>query len=244
MAMRDFPEEEELVLCTVTKIMGTTVFVKVEDYNKEGVVATSEVAPGRIRNIRDYVTINKKIVCKVLRVDREKGHIDMSLRRVSQKDTRKILEEYKQETAALLILKIVLKDNANQVAERIKEKYNSLTEFLDKVKANSSLLDEFVEKNESKSIQDLLKERIKEKKFQLKAVISMSTASPNGISAIKSALLAAKDVKISYLGAPNYSVIAESKDPKDAEKKLKDAIDTITEKIKSSGGKIEVKEED
>ena len=67
---KEFPEEGEIVLCTVIKIMGTTVFVHLDDYNREGVVSTSEVAPGRIRNIRDYVTINKKIVCKILRIDR------------------------------------------------------------------------------------------------------------------------------------------------------------------------------
>jgi translation initiation factor 2 alpha subunit (eIF-2alpha) len=72
-------EEGTVVLCTVTKIVGTSVFVKLDDYNKEATIITSEIAPGRIRNLRDYVVPNKKIVCKILRID-NKGQIDLSLR--------------------------------------------------------------------------------------------------------------------------------------------------------------------
>ena len=57
-------EEGQIVLCTVEKILGTTVFVKIEN-NGEGTLTTSEISPGRIRNLRDYVVIGKKIVCKI-----------------------------------------------------------------------------------------------------------------------------------------------------------------------------------
>jgi translation initiation factor 2 subunit 1 len=241
--MQDFPEEGEFVLCTVTRIMGTTVFVLIEKYNLEGVVSTFEVAPGRIRNIRDYVTVNKKIVCKVMRVNREKGNIDLSLRRVSQKDTREVLEEYKKEKDAFLILKIVLGEKAAQAAEKIKGKYSSLLEFIEKAKSDPSVISEFASKEDAEKIVELLKERTKEKKYEHKAILTISSKAPNGVSIIKNALLAAKGVKIAYLGAPHYSIIAESNNPKDAEKKLKEAIEIITEKIKVSGGKIEVKEE-
>jgi len=241
--MNEFPEEGEFVLCTVTRIMGTTVFVNIDNYNREGVIATSEVAPGRIRNIRDYVTINKKIACKVLRINKERGNIDLSLRRVSQKETREVLEEYKKEKASMLILKIVLKEKTLPILTKIKEKYSSVTEFLSEVQKNHSLLNEFVSKEDAEKILELLKERIKEKKYIHKAILAISTTESNGISVIKDALLAAKNVKISYLGAPNYSIIAESSDPKDSEKKLKEAIAVITEKMKHHG-KIEFKEED
>jgi translation initiation factor 2 subunit 1 len=240
--IKEFPEESELILCAVSKIMGTTVFVNIENYKKEGVISTSEVAPGRIRNIRDYVTVNKKIVCKVLRVNKEKGTIDLSLRRVSQKETREVLEEFKKEKDALLVLKLALKDKAVQVAERIKEKYDSLDAFLSETQKNPSILKEYAEKDDAEKILELTKERKKEKKFQYRAIISISSNAANGVTAIKNALLAAKDVEIIYIGAPNYSMTAESSDPKDAEKKFKEAVSIITEKIKASGGKLECKE--
>lgn len=242
MAIKEFPEEGELLLCTVSKIIGTTVFVTLENYRKEGVISTSEVAPGRIRNIRDYVSVNKKIVCKVMRINKERGTIDLSLRRVSQKETREVLEEHKKEKDAFLMLKIVLKEKAPQVAERIREKYEYLNDFLEETQKNPLLLKEYVSKEESEKILDLLKEKNRAKKFFHKEIVSISSTASNGITLIKNALLTLKDVKISYLGAPNYSIEAESTDPKDAEKKVKEAIAIIVEKMRGNG-KVEFEED-
>jgi len=68
-------EQGDLVLCTVERIEKTIVFVKVLVGNEEidGSIITSEIAPGRIRNIRDYVVPKKRIVCKVLRISQNKN---------------------------------------------------------------------------------------------------------------------------------------------------------------------------
>ena len=52
-------KENDLVLCAVDRIVGTIVFVKIEGEKKEGSIILSEIAPGRIRNLREYV-IQKK----------------------------------------------------------------------------------------------------------------------------------------------------------------------------------------
>ena len=70
---QDFPEEGDLVLCTVTSVQFHSVFVDMDEYGKGGMIHISEVSPGRIRNIRDFVKEGKKIVCKVLRINQEKG---------------------------------------------------------------------------------------------------------------------------------------------------------------------------
>jgi translation initiation factor 2 subunit 1 len=238
MANDKFPEVGDLALCTVEQVMGTTVFVKLDYYNKTGVIATSEIAPGRIRNIRDYVVPNKKIVCKVLRIDREKGHIDLSLRRVSQKDTREIIERYNKERAASTILNIASK-KVEDAVEKIKKKYNSLFEFLEKARENESIISEFFSKEDSEKIASLIKERIKTKKIEVKKRLSISSISPNGVSIIKNAL-DRKDVSINYLGAPFYMVSAGASDYKLANKKLEKALQEIVAKIKAEGGKVEI----
>jgi translation initiation factor 2 subunit 1 len=238
MANDKFPEVEELVLCTVDQIMGTTVFVKLDNYGKTGVIATSEIAPGRIRNLRDYVVPNKKIVCKVLRIDKEKGHIDLSLRRVSQKDKREIIEKFNKERAANTILNLASK-KVEEISEKIKKKYNSLFEFLEKARENESIISEFFNKEDSEKISSLIKERIKAKKIEVKKKISVSTIAPNGINIIKGAL-DRKDVTIIYLGAPFYMVSVEASDYKLANKKLEKALQEICVKIKADGGKVEI----
>ena len=143
--LKEYPEQGELVLCTVQNIQGTTVFAKLDKYGKTGVIHTSEIAPGRIRNIRDYVVPNKKIVCKVLRLDISKGHIDLSLRRVTRKDTQEIIKQFKKEQVANKILEIVLKDKANQVKEKILEKYENINDLLEESLQDSKILTKFME---------------------------------------------------------------------------------------------------
>ena len=92
------PEEDEIVMCTVKKILPHSVFVSLDEYNNlEGMIHISEISPGRIRNLRDFVTEEKKIVCKILKVNKEKKQIDLSLRRVNQSQRINKSKEYKQE---------------------------------------------------------------------------------------------------------------------------------------------------
>ena len=103
------PEDDELVLCTVTKIHFHSVFVNLDEYNMSAMIHISEIAPGRIRNIRDFVVEGKVIVCKVLRVDRERGHVDLSLRRVNDSQKRLKLEVIKKQQKVEKIVEQVAK---------------------------------------------------------------------------------------------------------------------------------------
>src|SRR3989339_26166 len=99
-----YPEESDLVMCTVNYIQHNSVFVSIHEYNRQGMIPISEIAPGRIRNIRDYVTEGRVVICKVLRVNQERGYIDLSLRRVSESQRRQKSDEVKQETKAEKII--------------------------------------------------------------------------------------------------------------------------------------------
>ena len=101
-------EQDEIVLCKVTKIYPNSVFVQLLEYNDSGMVHISEVSPGRIRNLRDYVSIGRQIVCKVLRIDRERGHIDLSLRRVNS-------NQRKEKTTGRLCRKCFCKGTSKNV---------------------------------------------------------------------------------------------------------------------------------
>ena len=104
------PDEDELVMCTVTKVQFHSVFVTLDEFKKSGMIHISEVSPGRIRNIRDFVKEGKKVVCKVLRIHRDKGHIDLSLRRVTEGQRRNKVNELKQQQKAEKIVEYVAKN--------------------------------------------------------------------------------------------------------------------------------------
>lgn len=219
-------EESQVVLCTVTKIVGTTVFVKIED-DGEGTIITSEIAPGRIRNLRDYVVPNKKIVCKILSIDKS-GNIHLTLRRVTAKERKEILEQYKKEKSLIATLKTIVKD-AEKVIEKIKQKF-SLGEFFEKVKEAPELLEKLISKEEAEKLLKILKEK-KEKEVSVKKEFQLKTEARDGIIKIKKIL----PEEASYLGSGKYSIAIKNKNYKDANSRLNSLLEEIEKKAKQEG---------
>ncbi|MCK4647488.1 hypothetical protein KAT24_00995 [Candidatus Pacearchaeota archaeon] len=231
-------EVGDIVLCTVEKIVGTIVTVHIEG-NLEGNIIMSEIAPGRIRNLRDYVVPKKKIVCKVLRIFDNK-HVDLSLRRVTQKEKKEILEKDKQEKSYASILKSVLKEKADKVIKEISNEEN-LFSFLEESKENPKKLEKLVGKDDAGKILEILKNQ-KSKKAVIKKEFFLTTTEPNGLEKIKNILKKTKDIDIRYISAGKYSIKTESENAKEADNKLKDFLSEIEKKSKQKNISFSIKE--
>lgn len=234
-------EVGDTILCTVDRIVGTVVFVKMPFENKEieGNIVMSEIAPGRIRNIRDYVVPRKKIVCKILRISPQ-GNVDLSLRRVTQKEKKEIIEQDKQEKSYISILKSVLGNKSEELIKKISEE-NGIFPFLEEARSDSSRLEELIGKENSKKVLEILNTQ-KKKKLTIKKEIRLTTTKSEGIKLIKKILENLKDVDIKYISAGRYTMEIESEDIKIADKKLKEAINTVEKDSKRWGVEFSVKE--
>jgi len=230
-------EVGSIVLCTVDKIIGTTVFVMIEG-DGEGSIVVSEIAPGRIRNLRDYVVPKKKIVCKVLRISEK--NVELSLRRVSLKEKKERMEELKQEKSYKSILKTILKEKTEEAIKKITES-SSVYDFLQEAKKDSSKLEKITDKDSTQKILDIINTQ-KIKTSQIKKQLEISTEEPNGIELIKNLLTAQKDLEIKYVSAGKYSIKTSGEDLKKADKKILDFVEEIKEKSKDKKIKISVTE--
>lgn len=242
------PEEGELVLCTVSKIMYHSVFANLDEYGKSGMIHISEISPGRIRNIRDYVVEGKKVVCKILNIDKQKGHIDLSLRRVNQGQRREKLEEIKQEQKAEKIVEFVakkeglkLEDLYNDIKDFIFKKYPSLNLcFQDVVMGDLKLEELGINSKIAAMLEEVIRQRIKPPEVELKGTLNLQTYDPDGVSLVKAAISKARDkseqVMIKYLGAGKYSVSIKASDYKEAEKTLKQSMDAATKFMEKKKG--------
>ena len=231
-------EEGDLVLCTVEKIVGTIVFVNIDGEKKQGSIVLSEIAPGRIRNLRDYVVPKKKIVCKILRISSER--VDLSLRRVTQNEKKQIVEEYSQEKSYENILKSILGNNSEQITNKIKEK-ESLYNFFEQVKKNPDILEKLVGEANSKRIMQIISKE-KTKKSLIKKEFSLTSTKPNGLELIKELLENIKDFEINYLAAGKFSIKTQSEDPKKEEKKLRIILENVEKGAKEKGMEFSIKE--
>jgi translation initiation factor 2 subunit 1 len=237
-----YPEVDEIVLCKVTKIYPNSVFVDLLEYGKSGIIHISEVSPGRIRNLRDFVNVGRQIVCKVLRMDLDKGHIDLSLRRVNSNQRREKLDEIKQEVKSEQLIKNIskkldLKFDAlyKEVSTKIFKEYSHLHLcFRDIVNDEVDLVKLGIDKKIATEIKESVIDKFKPKKITIEGEISLKTYVSDGLNQVKKTLLdvekVSKTISLFYLGAGTYKLIIEDVEYKPAEKNLK-KIQDILEKF-------------
>jgi|TARA_Y100000296_G_scaffold23326_1_gene27617 translation initiation factor 2 alpha subunit (eIF-2alpha) len=229
-------EEGDLVLCTVEKIERTVVFVKIEG-DGEGSIIMSEIAPGRIRNVRNYVVLRKKIICKVLRIS-QSGNVELSLRRVTPKEKKEITEQYKQEKSYVNIIKSVLGKQADKAIKEI-SKDERIFEFFEEIKENPKKLDKIFEKKDSKKILEILSLQ-KQKTAVIKKEINLRSFNSDGLEEIKNILNDVKNAEIKYISAGKYSIKIESENLKKADKILKEIANEVEKRAKKLGAEFSI----
>ncbi len=250
---KGFPEEGELLMCTVTNIQYHSVFVNIDEYSKTGLIHISEIAPGRIRNIRAYVEEGKKVICKVLKIDKEKGHIDLSLRRVNEGQKRAKVNEVKQEQKVEKIIEMTSKSLKKELAPlfeeisgKILKKYDSLYKCFEDVAADKVMLKDLgIDEKVTKILTDGIKARIKETGVVISGHLFLSSLAPNGIELIKESLKklqsTSENVSLSYLGSGKYNVTVAASDYKEAEKVLESSTEAAISFMHSKKGMGEFK---
>lgn len=248
LAKKGFPQEEELVLCSVTSVQPHSVFVTLDEYNnRTGMIHISEVAPGRIKNIRDFVQEGKKAICKVLKINPEKGHIDLSLRRVNEKQKQQKNNEIKQEQFAETIINHFAKQNKKEpkaiyelISYKLLDKYPSIYSLFEQVSLNNlHLKDIGIPKETADSLTEFIKQRIKPPEVVLEGEFTLISYAPNGVELIKNTILNAtagkENIKTSYSGGGVYRVIVKSTDYKSAERIMQKVSESI---LNSKNSKI------
>src|SRR3989338_2258368 len=244
------PEEEEIVLCKVTKILPSSVFVDLLEYpHKSGLVHISEVSPGRIRNLREFVSEGRQIVCKVLRLDLERGHIDLSLRRVNSTQRVEKLEEIKQELKAETLVKNLAKRLNRPVeplyaelSQKVFKEYSHLYLCFKDVASNAASLEKMgLEKKLAEELTATIVDKFKAPKVVITGEIRLQTYHPEGVERIKSTLHRVEQVSptviLFYLGGGRYRLVLEDVDYKPAEKhllKVEEIIASFNDKLSTA----------
>lgn len=236
---KGLPEEDEIVLCKVTKIFPNSVFVELLEFGEAGMVHISEISPGRIRNLRDFVSEGRQIVCKVLRIDREKGHIDLSLRRVNSTQRMQKLNEYKQELKAESLVQNLAKkldkpaeELYKKITEKVFTEFSSLYFCFREVASGNADLEKLgLEKKLAKELAAAILDKFKPPKVFIKGEIKIQTFAPDGVEKIKSTLTEIETVSptlsLFYLGAGRFKLLIEDNEYKSAESTLKKVQDVL-----------------
>ena len=248
----EWPEYGDLVIATIERVMDYGAYAKLDEYNRQGFLHISEIANARIRKIRDYVREKQKMVLKVIRVDVEKGHINLSLRRVTKRERIEKNKSWKQDRKGEALL--------NEVAEKVglpihevyqkagailEEKYGLYEGFEEVVKEGVEVLTKLdIPEDLAKVIAQVAEERIRIKMVKVKGVLEVRCSAPNGVKCVQNALIGArksqkaKDAKIKFyvIAAPRYSVEVLADNWKRAEELFEKVCERVVTNITKAGG--------
>ncbi len=241
------PEPGEVVVCTVREITSHGIYVNLDQYDgTNGFLHVSEISTGWVRNIDRVAKVSQKLILKVIRLNRARREIDLSLRQVTNEERRAKVIEWKREERALAIIdavknKLGLNDaRAREIRQKLEVEFGTLYTALETAarKGEKGLATAGLPEKEVEAISEIAAEKIVPPRYEVGALVEVSSRSPEGIEQVKKTLLAAAnaqsaEVHISYAGAPRYRVRVTADDYKQAEK----ALDSVIEKIKDGVGK-------
>lgn len=247
----EWPEVGDLVIATIETVTDYGAYAKLDEFDKRGLLHVSEISSSWIRNIRDFVREGQKLVLKVLRVDLEKGHIDLSLRRVTKRERIEKVLSWKKERKAEALLRGVAEKVAltnEEVYEKagraLEDKYG-LYEGFEKaaIEGPEALTEIGVDEKLAAAFAQVAQERIHVKMVKVRGVLEIRCMKPNGVRIIKEAFNKAKSeklkdatVKFYVIAAPKYSIEASAENWKRAEDVLQKVAQNVVTNITKAGG--------
>lgn len=255
---KEYPDKDDLVVVQVTSIAEMGAYCSLLEYNQiEGMILMSELSRRRIRSVKRLIRVGKQEIVAVLRVNKEKGYIDLSKKRVSPEEVTKVEERWNKSKAVHSIMRHVAKKTTYGVEELYQmigwpmaRKYQHAYDGLKYALDNRSL---FVkEYNIDKSIEDLLfraiENRLKPQVRTIRAGIEVTCFTIEGILAIKKALKQGLvhcneeyPINIKLVKPPLYDVSLSCLDVQNGIQQINFVIDTIKQTIEKSNGVLTVK---
>ncbi|KAF2287664.1 hypothetical protein GH714_002186 [Hevea brasiliensis] len=268
-----YPEVDMAVMIQVKNIADMGAYVSLLEYNNiEGMILFSELSRRRIRSVSSLIKVGRIEPVMVLRVDKEKGYIDLSKRRVSEEDIQACEERvlailhlhlgefntrnfeelyihigwplYRKYGHAFEAFKIIVTDPDSVL--------NSLTREVKEIGPDGQEVTKVVPAVSEEVKEALVKNirrRMTPQPLKIRADIEMKCFQFDGVLHIKDAMRKAeaagnKDcpVKIKLVAPPLYVLTTQTLDKEQGISVLNKAIAACTEAIEQHKGKLVVKE--
>merc|ERR1719422_2622212 len=221
-------------------------------------ILLSELSRRRIRSINKLIRVGRTEPVVVIRVDKDKGYIDLSKRRVSKEDIERCTEKYSKAKAVNSIVRHVAEilgfKNNDELEELYKKtawyfeskskKQGTAYDYFKQAVADPQLLDALGLEDETKTVLlENIQRKLTQQAVKIRADFECSCFTYEGIDAVKDALRAGIaigspeiPIKINLIAPPVYVMTCSTPERADGLTMLNDACKAVEEKIKGSGG--------
>ncbi|KAI1647990.1 translation initiation factor 2, alpha subunit [Daldinia loculata] len=255
-----YPEIDSFVMVNVKQIADMGAYVKLLEYdNIDGMILLSELSRRRIRSIQKLIRVGRNEVVVVLRVDKEKGYIDLSKRRVSPEDIVKCEERYNKSKMVHSIMRHVAEKTQTpietlyeSIAWPLNKRYGHSIDAFKLSITNPDVWSDITFPSEpvAEELKSYIGKRLTPQPTKVRADIEVTCFEYDGIDAVKAALRTAEarnteenQVKVRLVSPPLYVLTNTCLDKNVGISRLEQAIVDIRSSITSAGGQLVVKME-
>jgi len=257
-----FPDVGDFIIGKVIDVQRGYFYVDLLDYEGQddedlarGLVHISEISSRWIRNIRNHVRLGQVIVLKVLKVDDLKGHVDLSLRRVTAQQKQLRMKEWKYAVKYENLLTFLAEETGKSLDDiyeligfPILDSFDSYQLALDTIKDDGiqSIEDLDIDPELGKKFVRIVEENVEISTVSISGTLSLSSSAPNGIILIKNAIKPGLEViknpketervDIRYIAAPNYRLEVIDTNYQKTESNLAKILGIIENGITKVGG--------
>lgn len=267
-----FPEVDDVVMVQVRSIAEMGAYVSLLEYGGiEGMILLSELSRRRIRSVQKLIKVGRQEPVMVLRVDKEKGYIDLSKRRVGQEDLAKCEERFAKSKLVHSIMRHVSETSGVQL-EALYEQigwplyklyghaHDAFRQMITEAEAETVFQRLKDEAHEGKDIPVLtpavkdgllrnVRRRLTPQPIKIRADVEMTCFNYDGVEHIKTAMRAAlgcsteaNSVMIKLVAPPLYVLTTQTLDKQVGIDVLTQAVEACKASIESNKGNMRVKE--
>ncbi len=255
----EFPDPDDVVMVLVKEIQEMGGYVHLLEYNNcQGMIMLSELSRRRIRSVNKLLKVGRQEVAAVVRVDEEKGYIDLSKRRVAPEDVVKIEEKWNKSRTVHSIVRHVAETVGTDMIELYKRwgwplyrKYGHAYDgFRYAVKDPDTVLEGLeITEDEREELLKNVNRRLTPQAIKLRADIEVTCYEYEGIDAVKAALAAGEacgteecGIKIKLVAPPLYVVTTASLQKDKGIAALNTALSAVEAEISKRKGKFVCKQ--
>ncbi len=248
-----WPEPGDLVVGRVEEIEDFGVFVDLLEYDdKQGLSHISEVASGWIKNVRDHVSEDQRVVAKVLDVDTDAQQIDLSLKDVNDHQRTEKIQDWKNEQKAdnwmsLAFGEDVADETYTAIANELLSNFGSMYEGFEQaaIHGEAALEETDFDDDEIDAIVETARENVSVPFVTVTGYVDLECPESAGVDVVKEALQAAEgngevpdevQLEVTYVGAPEYRIEVQAPDYKTAEAALEASAERAGAVVADHGG--------
>jgi translation initiation factor 2 subunit 1 len=186
-------------------------------------------------------------------IDKDKGHVDLSLKRVNEHQKREKIKEWKNNRKATRLFEMLagslqksIDDCYEEFGKDLAQHYGSLYKAFEETAYDPDILTEDGFSGDwIESMKKIAEENIPIQFVDITGYLDVKSFEPNGIKHIRQSLKEAEKsefddvtIEIHYIGAPHYTISIKAPDYKIAEEEMKKAVARVENELTKHHGQV------